>query len=332
MIQYKRDLFMKKHIIPIICCLSIIIIVFNLNDITNILAKHLSGHTALTIGNSNEYTKNYDFLYVKRSKDYIPYSYNNLLDIIFSVINNGWQEFTFYCPSEYSDCLKDIVSITKDETILTHINNFVHPYNNFSKINTSITESGEISLKVFYLYDSEEIKTINKYVDETIANYYQDDKNDFENLKAIHDYIINNTKYDIERNDTGESKYKSYKAYGPVVDGYATCNGYADLMAIILSKLGYENYKIATTSEEISYKSNGHVWNAVKINDEWLHLDLTWDDPVSKDGKDYLYHKYFLVTTEEMKKSDGGTITVEEHNFNKAIYQEFLPIINQKEN
>ena len=106
-------------------------------------------------------------------------------------------------------------------------------------------------------------------------------------------------------------------------EGYATCNGYADLMAIFLSKLGYENYKIATTKEEISYESNGHVWNAVKIKDKWLHLDLTWDDPVSTDGKDYLYHKYFLVNNEELKKADSGSVNVEEHNFNKSIYLEF---------
>ena len=94
-------------------------------------------------------------------------------------------------------------------------------------------------------------------------------------------------------------------------------------MAIILSKLNYENYKVATTSEEISYESNGHIWNAVKIDNEWLHLDLTWDDPVSTEGKDYLYHKYFLVSTEEMAKADAGNVKVEEHNFNKGIYQEF---------
>ena len=94
-------------------------------------------------------------------------------------------------------------------------------------------------------------------------------------------------------------------------------------MAIILSKLNYQNYKIATTQDEISYQSNGHVWNALKLSDKWLHLDLTWDDPVSEDGKDYLHHKYFLITTEEMKKADTGNVNVEEHNFNKSVYREF---------
>lgn len=74
---------------------------------------------------------------------------------------------------------------------------------------------------------------------------------------------------------------------------YATCNGYTDLMAIFLTKIGFNNFKVATTPDEISYSTTGHIWNAVYLNDEWLHIDLTWDDPVSSDGKDYLFHTYF---------------------------------------
>lgn len=58
-----------------------------------------------------------------------------------------------------------------------------------------------------------------------------------------------------------------------------------------------------------------------KINGEWLHLDLTWDDPVSSDGKDYLYHKYFLIDTEELITADAN-ITSEDHVFDKTIYSE----------
>lgn len=315
---------MKKYIIPLICYSIIVLILVNINDITDFLARTISSNQVLTIEKGNDYTKEYDFLFVKNSKDYIPYSYNDLIDIVYSIINQGWEEFTFYCPSEYTECIQDISKLSKDEFNLTHINNFVHPYNSFNTIKTSITELGEVTINVMYLYTDNEIKVINEYSDKIIKDFYNKSDDDFENLKRIHDYIINNTKYDIERNDNGESKYQSFNAYGPAVEGYATCNGYADLMAVILSKLGYENFKIATTSDEISYESNGHVWNAIKIDDKWLHLDLTWDDPVSLDGKDYLYHKYFLVTTEEMAEADSGNVKVEEHNFNKSIYQEFM--------
>ena len=38
----------------------------------------------------------------------------------------------------------DMKQITEDKTLLTHLNNFVHPYNSFSSIEASITDSGEI--------------------------------------------------------------------------------------------------------------------------------------------------------------------------------------------
>ncbi len=314
---------MRKKIVSLIFYIIILIIFVNINLISDFFVKLVENHHVLTIGSSNDYTRDYDFMFVKQSKNYIPYSYNDLLDIIYSVINNGWDSFTFYCPSEYTECIKDMTKISKDNLTLTHLNNFVHPFNSFNLLKTSITESGEITIIVDYLYHEYEIKPINEYVNNLITNLYDSNKDDYENIKLIHDYIINHTKYDIERNDNGTSEYKSNTALGPVQDGYATCNGYADLMAVILSKLNYENYKVATTKEEISYKSNGHIWNAVKIDNKWLHLDLTWDDPVSSDGKDYLYHKYFLVNNEEMKKADSGNVNVEEHNFNKSIYLEF---------
>lgn len=314
---------MKRFIVPIICFLSIILTLVFINPLTDFLANTISNKQILTIESGNEYTKDYDFMFVQNSKDYIPYSYNDLLNIVFSIINNHWEEFTFYCPSEYINCIKDVQKLSKDKFNLTHINNFVHPYNSFSVIQIPNAETNEITIKVVYLYTLEEITKINEYVDKVVNEYYEDDADIYENLRKIHDYIVNNTQYDIKRNDNQESEYKSYIAYGPAVEGYATCNGYADIMAIILSKLDIQNYKVATTSDEISYESNGHIWNAVKIDDTWLHLDLTWDDPVSKDGKNYINHKYFLVTTEELREADSGKVSVEEHNFNKSIYREF---------
>ena len=66
------------------------------------------------------------------------------------------------------------------------------------------------------------------------------------------------------------------------------------------------------------------IWILVLKLNLWLHLDLTWDDPVSNDGKDYLSDKYFLITTEELENIDlEGNPPVTDHNFKKNIYLEF---------
>ena len=314
---------MKKLLIPTICIFFVLLSLIFLDPLTDSIAKIISNEPTLVIENSNEYTKDTDYLYVQRTKDYIPYSYQDLLNIYYSVINNGWNQFTFYCPKEYTNCLNDISNISEDELILTHLNNYIHPFNSFTNIRTSINENGEITLYIYYLYNEDEIKIIDEKTDELLNNLITSDMDDYTKLKTIHDYIINNVKYDVERNEENSSDYSSYTAYGPLFEGYATCNGYTDLMAIFLTKLGFNNYKVATTPDEISYSSTGHIWNALYYDNSWVHIDLTWDDPVSSDQKDYLFHTYFLLTTEAMEEADKGETVIEEHNFNKLFYLEF---------
>lgn len=314
---------MKKALIPVLPIIILSLSLYFINPITDKLASVFENEPKLVIKKANEFTKNGNYLFVQKTDNFTPYSYQDLLNIFYSVIDNGWNEFTFYCPKEYTKCLADVSKISGDELILTHLNNYSHPFNSFTNVKTSISDSGEITFKVFYLYDQKEINDINTKVNGIINSIIKDNMNDTQKIKTIHDYIIDNAKYDVERNLTGNSNYKSYNAYGPLFQGFATCNGYTDLMAIFLTKMGFDNYKIATTPEEISYSATGHIWNAVNVDGKWLHLDLTWDDPVSNDGKDYLFHTYFLKTTEEIKDADQGDTVIEEHNFNSLYYLEF---------
>lgn len=301
---------MRKFIFPIILLLFIGIELYYIDGITLYVAKLLNNHPDLVIGSSNEYTKDYDFMYVQNSKDFVPYSYGDVKNVFYSIINNGWNEFTFYCPEEYTNCIKDVQTISNNATIITNINNYAHPLNSFITLNTSFSDSGEVNVSLDKLYDNNQIQAINHKVDEIIRENIKDNMSIKDKIKAIHDYIINNTSYDIERNENGTSVYQSNTAYGALLEHKAICSGYADAMAIFLTRFGVENYKIA---------SNTHVWNAIKIDNQWYHLDLTWDDPVS-DQSDILDHKYFIITTEELKSIDGD---LEEHKFDKSVYLEF---------
>lgn len=295
---------MKKTISLIICLLISILVLLNMDTLSNYLADFLESEKRVSISSSNDYTKNYNFKFISLSQDYVPYSYQDLLNIIYSTLNNGWDTFTFYCPNEYSDCLNDINKISKDSTLLSNINNYVHPYNNYSKIGIVSSTTGEITINVTKLYSNEDIEKINRGVDEIITKEITTDMSDEDKLLAIHNYIINNTRYDINKSNDA-----SYTALGPLFNGTAVCSGYADLMAIFISKFGLKNYKVA---------SDTHVWNAILINEEWLHIDLTWDDPVTKDSSvDTLSHKFFLINTDKLLEFD-----TKDHKFDSTIYQE----------
>ena len=317
---------MKKIIIPLLCACSILLVLLNIDSLCNKIINLLNHPSFVKISLTNPYYKDYNYNFVSNTTDFTPYGKQDLLNIYYTVVNSKNENFTFYCPKVYQDCLTDINTISNDANLLTHLNNFVHPFNSFTSINTSISDSGEIALKINYMYSDAEIEKINTEIASILPDLLEEAENlqdtdqtdnfslDYNKIKVVHDYIINNTKYDLDNN----KENKSFNAYGALFNHLATCNGYTDLMAIFLTNIGYENIKVATTGNN---NSEGHVWNAVKINDEWLHLDLTWDDPVSSDNKDYLYHKYFLINTEELMTADSN-ITSNEHNFDYAIYQE----------
>ena len=55
---------------------------------------------------------------------------------------------------------------------------------------------------------------------------------------------------------------------------------------------------------------------AVKyVNGKWLHIDVTWDDPISDTNQNR--DTYFLIDTKTLGNLDDKT-----HNFDKSIYKE----------
>ena len=106
---------------------------------------------------------------------------------------------------------------------------------------------------------------------------------DYERLKYIHDWIVNNTSY--SNNGTASRN----EADGPVVYGQAVCEGYSKAFMYLAQSLGYECVCIA------GYADGDHMWNMVKVGDAWYHVDVTWDDPISSSGP-VLRYNYFLVS------------------------------------
>lgn len=300
----------KRFISLLLTVIIIFVIAINKDTILNRL-DDIFNEKEIIINPGNGYQKKNDFLVLQQSNNYVPYSYDDLVDIFYSVLNQGWTEFTFYCPVEYNDCLSDISKISHDEVLLSEINNYVHPYNSYSTIKTLYDDAGEVTVIVTYLYTEDEINRIDAEINNILSKKITEDMDDRKKIKVLHDYIINNTKYDKVREETNDSKYDSSRMTGLLFEHYSVCSGYTDVMAVMLEKLGINNFRIA---------SQNHIWNAVYIDDAWKHLDLTWDDPVSVNGKDVLDHSYFLIDTKALMKLDKDE---KEHIFDTEFYLEF---------
>ena len=258
------------------------------------------------LASPNDYYINKNYKYIKNYTD-DPKNKEELLEYIYYVLNTVSEYADGECDKNYKDCLKDLQVIANDETTLSILNNFVHPYNSFSQITFTYNEYGKFSVIIEHIYSEEEIAKINYVVDDIIKNEINDKMTTTEKIKSLHDYVINNTKYDeLKTDNIKDTTYKSNTAYGVFIEGYGICSGYSDAISILLNRLNVDNYKISNSN---------HIWNLVNVNDVWVHLDATWDDPVSKINQNR--DTYFLISNEALEKLDDKT-----HSYNKNIYYE----------
>ena len=267
-----------------------------------------SNKNKIVLGEKNDYYRDYDFLYVQNTDNFSPKNKQDLLNIFYTVINAGKDEFTFYCPDEYENCIVDVKALAKDQIALSNINNYVHPFNSFKNISTQTDTLGKVKITLTKSYTNTDIKIINESIKNIKDEIVNQNLSTEDQLKVIHDYIIDNSIYDSNRTDNNVIEYKSDIAYGPLIEGYGICGGYADAYELLLEELGIKSYKISSVS---------HVWNAVNLYNNWYHIDLTWDDPVTNTGEQIIEDKFFMISTEKLLELEK-----EQHNFDPNTYQE----------
>lgn len=305
---------MKKTLRILFYVLIIGFIAYYRNDITFFLIENFIYQKENTTFNTNEYSKKESYEYVKITNDFEVKNKSDILNAMYTILDSGMSEYTFYCSSSYKMCQYDVEKISTDENYLSILNNFVHPFNSYNKLYVSTNSMGKIKITIDKLYSDEEINYVNDQIDIISQTVTNDQMSDVEKIKAFHDYIINNTVYDkaraneIETKKFGDNKFMSHKANGVLSNHIALCSGYTDLMAVYLNRLSLKNYKVSTEN---------HIWNLIYINNEWLHLDLTWDDPVTDTGENVLLDDFFLISN--MKLINKNT---KQHNYDVNIYKE----------
>lgn len=302
---------MKKIFTILFLTTLLLFTIYYKEDITNYVIDNFIYKKECSIPTPNEYTRNYDFEFVQRTDNFYPNNKQELYNVFYTILNNGETNFTFYCGEEYNNCVKDIEEITDPENeILSIINNYVHPYNSYNSISVNMNNFGRITVDITKLYSDNEISVINNQVNSIYNKIINPKMTNDQKIKAIHNYIINNSIYDKNWVNLPEEnrKFKSNTAYGPLIQKIGLCGGYTDAMELFLEKMNIKSYKIS---------SENHIWNYIYINNTWKHLDLTWDDPVTNTGKNILQYDYYLIDTKTLENKKDN-----EHIYNKNLYLE----------
>ena len=262
--------------------------------------------------NINDYYKDDNFNYVDDYTESGIKNRNDLINSIYYAINSGTDYIERYIDGDYTNYINDINTLTayngaEFKKVISTLNNFVHPYNSSNHVKISYGGDYKIGITINRAYTQDEINEINNKVDKILNENVNNNMPPKEKIRVIHDYIIDHTEYDkLKYENKNNDTYKSNTAYGVLIEGYGTCNGYADAMEIFLDKMNIINYKIS--NEE-------HIWNLVYLDGKWYHLDLTWDDPISDININR--DTYFLISTKTLEKINDGT-----HTFDKNIYSE----------
>ena len=100
---------------------------------------------------------------------------------------------------------------------------------------------------------------------------------DYEKVRAVYDYVCAHVAYDQVHRKNDYYHLKS-TAYGALINGRATCQGYAVLIYRLLREAGVGVRIIQGTAETASGRREVHAWNIVRIDGLYYNLDATWDD------------------------------------------------------
>jgi len=216
----------------------------------------------------------------------IPQKDRAVLEKINKEINNFKETITF----AYGEATQQQVENALMIISLTNLtDNYVSP-----EYTLSVDHRGNVTKLVLTFTKTakqyaDELEKLETVIDEMIAGCTAD--NDYDAVKYFHDEIIRRCKYDANAENM-------LSAYGCLVDGRAVCEGYAKALILLCSEYGIECVPITGNTRNSEGVVEPHMWNLVKLDDVWYHFDLTWNDPITTLGEDFIKYDYFAVSDE----------------------------------
>lgn len=188
-----------------------------------------------------------------------------------------------------------------------------------------------IRLNITYLYNEDIIldmrNKLNNKIEEIKNKYLLGVTDKLQLEYIIHDYILNNTEYDYNNYINGTVPQISDSAYGALINGTAVCDGYSKAAKLLFNEVGIESGIII--SDEMN-----HSWNYVNIDNEYYHLDITWNDPVPETNR--IRYSYFNLSDDEMGKDHIWESSIypecnsNSFSFLRSLSSDYLARINNK--
>lgn len=232
-------------------------------------------------------------------QSYNASNHYELENIIIEQLGNYNPDFNI----KYTGSLDNI-----EEVLKNMMDKDIYIKSNISEIHWSISGTrtvSNINVKVVYILTLDERIEADKIIDGILSDIIKPYMNDHEKAKAVHDYIVLNSKYDKNK--------IYYSDYDLLTKGTSVCNGYALLTYNMLQKLNIPVKLISGLGS-----GEAHIWNMVKLGDYWFYLDTTWDDPTPDIGT--ISYSYYMLTEKEIIKDHTIDENIEVPKSTKKYY------------
>lgn len=158
---------------------------------------------------------------------------------------------------------------------------------------TTDSRSGTVvEAQLSYLYTAEQVEDMQKKIDieaNKILSDIKEGMSEYEIVKLFYDRLASEITYN-------ENAENLRDIYGAFVDKSTVCGGFSKAFSYLCSKVGIESITITG-----DFNETPHMWNMVKIGDNWYHIDVTAGNAMNTDFP-YIRYDYFCVTDEVIKK------------------------------
>lgn len=158
---------------------------------------------------------------------------------------------------------------------------------------TSASNTGTVvSAQLSYLYTAEQVDDMQKKIDaaaDKIISELGNEMSEYEIVKFFYDKLAS----EVEYNENAENLRD---IYGALVEKSTVCGGYARAFSYLCSKVGIET--ITTLGD---FNETPHMWNMVKIDGKWYHVDVTSGNATNTEFP-YIRYDYFCVTDDIINK------------------------------
>lgn len=253
--------------------------------------------------------------------------YDGLLANVYQVYPEKDDRYSYRMPQAIIDGYQfDAVDIRVTVRALADDN----PYLFWMSTTYSMLNDPDLNYTAVQLYSEFEPNALigmKQELDAVIDSFYDtvsEGLSEYEREKLVHDYIIDLCEYDDAdgaRTELTEENIRSHSVYGALVDRVCVCEGYGTATQLLLNGLGME----CVTLTGMAYDSTGnqseedaslHLWNAVKLDGSWYHVDPTWDD------QDQTIQRYSYFNLDDQTVLRDHTLSKTPDQLDKKVIEE----------